>query len=775
MDKHLFYIAISIFAGLLFSYFIKPGMIIILINTLLIACLLFINRKSEYKFLIILALMFIIGTGDYKFHDSFDSKLLPYENKDIEIDMIILGDGNVKGSYTLYKAEMVGLYDDGKFYNYREKLIFRNYGKNVYEAGDLVKARGQAVGFINKRNFGDLDYSLYNKSVGVYNQFVSRYNEKIKESKNFRTIFLYRARKRLQNTINLSLPQEEAAFLNAIVLGNKGMMDEEELTNFQKTGLSHLLSVSGLHVSIIAFVLYQFFSFIKMDKKATWLFMGVILLYYVMVIGSPPPAVRALIMSLVVGYGKCFNKEYDLIASVSFAAIIMLLVNPMLIHNPGFIISFGCIYSIAFLYKPMNKITKGLPLPKFIKESITLSLAIQVGVAPILIYYFNYISIINVILNIFAIPLVFLIITIAFPGIIIGTLLPIVSTYILAADYYMIKVLLKIIRYSAQLPFAGIAIPSLPIYIYMIYYAMLYGLIYTRNKIGYFAWKWRVQIYIAIAMTIAVIGIKYITDDDLRIVVLDVGQGDSILITTPKRKNILIDGGGSSSSESFYYDVGSKITVPALRKLGVWRIDTIISSHIHDDHLEGLIRVAEEYNIKNLVLPRVPFKSENLDLLVDVSKRKGSNIFYVSEDDRLVLQKDIFMEVLFPSKEILVGTNSDENNNSIVTKLKYKNFTMMFTGDIEKEAERRLINKDIESVALKVAHHGSSTSSSKEFLNKVSPIISIISVGNNVYGHPSNETIKSIEEIGSEIYRTDMNGAVKIVTDGIRIKVATVR
>ena len=133
------------------------------------------------------------------------------------------------------------------------------------------------------------------------------------------------------------------------------------------------------------------------------------------------------------------------------------------------------------------------------------------------------------------------------------------------------------------------------------------------------------------------------------------------------------------------------------------------------------------------------------------------------------------MEVLFPSKEILVGTNSDENNNSIVTKLKYKNFTMMFTGDIEKEAERRLINKDIESVALKVAHHGSSTSSSKEFLNKVSPIISIISVGNNVYGHPSNETIKSIEEIGSEIYRTDMNGAVKIVTDGIRIKVATVR
>lgn len=774
MDKHLFYISLSIFAGMLFSYFIKPGMIILLINTLLIVSLLFINRKSDYKFLIIIALMFLIGMGDYKWFDSFESKLSPYKNRDIEIDLIVLDDGDAKGSYTLYRAEMIGLYSDGKFYNYREKLMFRNYGKNVYETGDLVKAKGQAVEFIGKRNFGDRDYSLYNRSFGIYYQFISRYNEKIGKSKDLKTILLYGARKRLQKTINISLPQEEAAFLNAVVLGYREMMDDEELDNFQKTGLSHLLSVSGLHVSIIAYVLYQILSFFKMDKKAVWLFSGVILLYYVMVIGSPPPAVRALIMSLVVGYGKCFNKEYDLLASVSFAAIIMLLVNPMLIHNPGFIISFGCIYSIAFLYKPVSKISKSLPLPRFIKESINLSLAIQLGIAPILIFYFNYLSIINVILNIFAVPLVFLIIAIAFPGIIIGTLFPMISTYILAADYYMIKALLKAIEYFAKLPLSGIDVPALPLYIYVLYYALLYRLVNGRNKIGYFAWKWRLQIYMVIAMIIAVIGIKFITDDNLKIVVLDVGQGDSILITTPKRKNILIDGGGSSS-EGYNYDVGLKVTVPALRKLGIWNVDTIISSHIHDDHLEGLIRVAEEYDVKNLVLPRVPFKSEKLDMLIDIAERKDSNIFYVGEGDKLVLQKDISMEILLPSKELLIGTNSDENNNSIVAKLNYKNFAMIFTGDIEKEAERLLIDKDIKSSVLKVAHHGSSTSSTKEFLDKVSPIISIISVGNNVYGHPSTETLKSIEEIGSAIYRTDMNGAVKIVTDGIKLKVTTVR
>jgi len=774
MDKHLFYISLSIFTGILISYFIRHGTIIILISSLFIVCLLFINRKNDHRFLIVITLMFLIGMGDYKWFDSFESKLSPYNNRDIEIDLIILDDGDAKASYTLYKAEMIRLYADGKYYNYREKLMFRNYGKNVYDVGDLVKVKGQAVGFISKRNFGDQDYSLYNRSLGIYNQFVSRYNEKIGKSKDLKIILLYGARKRLQNIINTTLPQEEAAFLNAVVLGYKEMMDDEKLDNFQKTGLSHLLSVSGLHVAIIAYILYQFLSFFKMDKKTVWLFSGVILLYYVMVIGSPPPAVRALIMSLVAGYGKCFNKEYDLLASVSYAAIIMLLANPMLIHNPGFIISFACIYSIAFLYKPMSKISKNLPLPRFIKDSIALSLAIQLGIAPILIHYFNYLSIINVILNIFTVPLTFLIIAIAFPGIIIGSILPTISTYILAADYYLIKLLLKAIEYFAKLPLAGIYIPSLPIYIYVIYYALIYGLINARNKIGYFAWKWRLQIYMTVALVIAVIGIKFITNDNLRIVVLDVGQGDSILITTPKRKNILIDGGGSSS-EGYNYDVGSKVTVPALRKLGIWHIDTIISSHIHDDHLEGLIRVAEEYKIKNLVLPRVPYKSEKLDMLIDIAERKDSNIFYVGEDDRLVLEKDISMEILLPSKELLIGTNSDENNNSIVAKLNYKNFAMIFTGDIEKEAERRIIDKDIKSVVLKVAHHGSSTSSTKEFLDKVSPIISIISVGNNVYGHPSGETLKSIEEIGSAIYRTDMHGAVKIVTDGIKLKVITVR
>lgn len=776
MDKTLFYIAISIFLGMIVSYLIKPAIAIICISLLLVLCLLFINRKSENKVLIFIMLALFIGMADYIWFASFESKLSKFENKNIEIELLIMNDGVEKGSYIAYNAEIKGLIYEGRSYNYEEKILFKNYSNYVYKAGDLVKARGQAIGFTSKRNFGDQDYNLYNRSIGIYNQFVSTSNELIKEENyNLRILFLHNMKKRLEAVIDSAMPEKEAAFLKAVILGDKQWIDEEDLTNFQKTGLSHLLSVSGLHVAFIAFMINKILNFLKINGKKSRLICGFILIYYTMMIGSPPPAVRALIMMLVLTLGKIYNKEYDLISSASFAAILMLLVNPMLIHNQGFIISYSCMYSIAFLYNPVLDKLKYINMPKMINNSIALSIAIQLGIAPILIYYFQYLSIINIIINIIAVPVTFAIIAIAFPGIIIGAFLPAISIYILAADYYLISLLLKMVEISSGLPLASIDISSLPIYIFFIYYLLLIWFVNYNKDIGYYIWKWKYYIYIAATVFVMITGVKYIINDDLRIVMLDVGQGDSILITTPKGKNILLDGGGSTSEGDYYYDVGSKVTVPALRKLGIWGIDTVIVSHVHEDHLEGLIKVAEEFNIKNILLPKAPFSSEKLERLIDISRKKGTNIFYVGAKDKLVLEKDICLEVLFPIDKLIQGTSSDENNNSIVARLSYGRFSMMFTGDIEREAENILKDMDISSTVLKVPHHGSSTSSSMEFINKISPKISLVSVGKNVYGHPSDEVLKNIKGAGSLIYRTDIHGAIKIITNGEKLKLTTVR
>lgn len=776
MDKTLFYIAISIFLGMVISYLIKPAMLIIIISLLLVLCLLFINRKNENKVIIFIMLAFLIGMAEYTWVASFQSKLTEFENENIEIEMLILDDGVNKGNYIVYNAQIKGLLYEGKLYNYKEKILFKNYADILYKAGDVVRARGQAIGFISKRNFGDQDYSLYNRSLGIYNQFVSRNNELVRETKNnLKIVLLHGMRKRLETVINTALPPEEGAFLKAVILGDKQWIDDEDLINFQKTGLSHLLSVSGLHVAFIAYMLNKILSLIKANKKVSGLVCGFILIYYVLLIGSPPPAVRALIMMLVLTLGKIFNKEYDLIASVSFAGILMLIYNPMFIHHQGFIISYSCIYSIAFLYNPIYQKLKLIKIPKLINKSVALSIAIQLGIAPILIHYFQFLSIMNIFLNIIAVPLTFAIIAIAFPGIILGIFLPTISIYVLAANYYLISLLMKIVEIFGNLPLAGINVSSLPIYIYLIYYLLLFGFINYRGNIGYYMWKLRFYIYMAAVVFMIIIGIKYIINDDLRIVVLDVGQGDSILITTPKGKNVLIDGGGSASEGEYYYDVGTKITVPALRKLGVWGIDTIMLSHIHEDHIEGLISVAEEFNIKNVVLPKTPFSNDKLEMLINISRNKGSNIFYVGENDKLMLEKDICMEILSPVDELIKGTSSDENNNSIVAKLKYKKFSMIFTGDIEKEAEYILKDKDIGSTVLKVPHHGSFTSSSREFIEKVSPKVSLITVGKNFYGHPSKQTLENIQEAGSTIYRTDINGAIEIITNGLKLELTSVR
>jgi len=179
--------------------------------------------------------------------------------------------------------------------------------------------------------------------------------------------------------------------------------------------------------------------------------------------------------------------------------------------------------------------------------------------------------------------------------------------------------------------------------------------------------------------------------------------------------------------------------------------------------------------VKNVLLPKVDFENESLRSLIDVSKIKGSRLFYVNENDKLILENDVFINILSPQRNIIMGTSSDENNNSIVFRLVYKNFTMLFTGDIQEEAEVALAGKHINSVVLKVPHHGSSTSSSKGFIEEVSPKISLISVGQNTYGHPSYEAMENIEEVGSKIYRTDNNGAIKIISDGLKLKIDSVR
>lgn len=240
-------------------------------------------------------------------------------------------------------------------------------------------------------------------------------------------------------------------------------------------------------------------------------------------------------------------------------------------------------------------------------------------------------------------------------------------------------------------------------------------------------------------------------------------NGDSALIVTQYNKKILIDGGGSKNRESF--DVGEKILLPYLLDRRIKTLDYIMISHFDEDHCGGLVTILEEFNIKNVVISNQVEISKEFEDIYSVIRQKRINVLVVKEGDRLSLDKETYIDIIYPEKQLKY---EDLNNNSIVCKLIYKGFSILFTGDIEAKAEKYIFDKYkdtnvLNSTIIKVAHHGSKGSSTEDFIKSVNPKIAMIGVGaNNTFGHPADIVLDRLKEIGCKTFRTDVNGELKI-------------
>ena len=241
---------------------------------------------------------------------------------------------------------------------------------------------------------------------------------------------------------------------------------------------------------------------------------------------------------------------------------------------------------------------------------------------------------------------------------------------------------------------------------------------------------------------------------------INVGQGDSTLIITPNNKTILIDGGGSNS-----YDVGKNTLVPYLLDRKVMKLDLVIISHFDEDHVGGILTVLEELKVKKVIIGKQGEQSEQYNKFCEIVKDKEIQVHIAKKGQIINVEKDLKIRFLFPNQELI--TQNILNNNSLVAKIEYKNFKILFTGDIEEIAERQLLkmysNNELRADILKVAHHGSKTSSIKEFIKQVKPKIALIGVGkNNKFGHPNKGVLEILKNNGVKIYRTDEDGEVCI-------------
>jgi competence protein ComEC len=264
----------------------------------------------------------------------------------------------------------------------------------------------------------------------------------------------------------------------------------------------------------------------------------------------------------------------------------------------------------------------------------------------------------------------------------------------------------------------------------------------------------------------------------LTLTMLDVGQGDALLLRGPSGQTMLIDGGGEIEGRPTGYDVGARRVVPALRRLGVRRIDVVMLSHPHEDHVGGLLAVLQNFSVGVVLDAGLPHPAPSYVQFLRLIEARRIPYRLARRGMRLDLGDGLILSILHPQEPLLQGTSSDANLNSIVARLTHGRVTVLFTGDAEGATEAQLLDlgDDVQSLILKIGHHGSRTSTTPAFLDAVRPAVALVSVGAiNPFGHPHAEIIQRLEDAGAAVYRTDRHGAITVTTDGARVSIHTVQ
>lgn len=434
-----------------------------------------------------------------------------------------------------------------------------------------------------------------------------------------------------------------------------------------------------------------------------------------------------------------FYRKSDVYNNLAFSSFIILIFNPYTIFDMGFLLSYGgTIGIILFSNKLSEKFSIKNKILNYIKEMFFVCISANIIIIPIIMYNFNTLSLTFFISNVLVSPIMGIVVILGFVQIFLS-IININLAYLLSIFLNpMLEILIFIADFTAKLPLSKILIPTPNIIFIIIYYVIML----FCNKINI------KKTIIILSIIIIIFNLLNLLPKDLRIYFIDVGQGDSTLILTPKGNSILIDGGGSETGS---FDVGEKILLPYLLDRGVTKIDYMMISHFDSDHVGGLFSILENLRVEHVLISKQGKESENYKHFLEISKRKKIKVIYVEAGDRINIEKNMFFEILFPTRNLI--SENILNNNSIVARLVYKNFKILFTGDIEEIAEKELIKlysktNKLRADILKVAHHGSKSSTIASFLKLVNPRISLIGVGaTNTFGHPNENVLERIERI----------------------------
>ena len=703
----------------------------------------------------------------------------------VTLEGVVVGEPDEREYYTNLRvqAERLTLPDgseldvDGLVLVKTDRYPQRHYGDRVRVEGRLEEPPV----------FEEFSYREYLARQGIHSLIRRAQITPLAENQAIPLLYyLFTFKRHAQSVIARILPEPQAALLTGILLGVETGIPAGLMDDFSTTGTTHIIAISGFNITIISGIFAGLAQRLFDKRRAVWVAIAGVAIYTIFV-GASAAVVRAALMGILYLWGRHLGRPTFAPVSLAAAAIGMTAWNPYTLWDVGFLLSFAATVGLVLYTDSLEKTFERI-LTRFtsaeraqkvvglINEALIVTLAAQITTTPIILYYFGRLSLVTLLTNFLILPVQAGVMIWGGIAMLLGLVFLPLGQVVGWVAWVFLTFTIQVVQLTARVPLASLPVKTEGWMVWG-YYALAGGLTWwlaqTKERRGEL-WanlssrlKTKVLVGAAVILLVLAFSVwRTLPDGRLHVVFLDVGQGDAIFIQTPSGKQVLVDGGPSETA--------------LLSQLGhhvpFWdrTLDVMLLTHPDSDHITGLVGVLERYKVSTVIYREMDHESEVYEYWLQLLTAEGATVYQGETGLRLALDEGLEMVVLHPGAELL----DEANNNSVVTQLSYGQVSLLLPGDIEAQVEEALVgarrDTPLQSTVLKAAHHGSCSSTTQEFLDAVSPEVVVISVGaDNRFGHPCEEVLERLDSFS--VYRTDEQGAVEFITDGVQMWVETER
>lgn len=678
----------------------------------------------------------------------------------------------------IYYLTDTQVYLGGKAYPAFGILIYSS--DNRYQPGNILKVTGRYIPFQISRNEGNFNEKQYQQSRKWDFKVYEDSEMQVSGSIDRYAIALGAMRARMQEVFVSSMGAQAAGVMADMALGEKSLLLAEIKDLYRSAGISHILAISGLHVSLLGMGVFSCLQKLGCPRKWNALLSAAVIYSFGVFSGMEVSAMRAIAMFAVMMAAQVLGYAYDSLTALSFCAMVQLWGNPFLVDYAGFLFSYGAVLGVTVIWTVVRGAKEeqeteadGQKRPKFSilhkmagkwMDTLSVSICIQLATLPLSAYFYCEIPTYSIFANVCILPFMGWLLTLGILGGMLGMLQPFLGAVFLEPASWLLSWNEYVCHLALKLPGAEFITGKPSLEFVIIYYAVLavcLYLIWCSRKRRYLA-----GVFLMVCCLLFVRGKSRFEID-----VLDVGQGDGIFIQNGNGEHFFVDGGSSNVK-----GVGEYRILPFLKSRGIRSLKGWIVSHGDADHISGLLEVLRlGYPVEYLILAEYMVRDDAFESLLQEASGAGCKVFYVSPGIEFG-SGELSFTVLAPGKG-----SEDRNAASLSLLLEYRAFRGVLTGDIGSEQEKALVESGclrrygIENVDFyKAAHHGSDHSNSQEFLEALSPKMTVVSCAKkNSYGHPGEAAVGRFRSVGSQVFLTMEQGQIRIQPEGADVWVWT--